>query len=53
VIIENCAHPDYRPALADYFQRAKEDSCGQQSPSLPGEALSWHRRFMETGSMRG
>jgi len=53
VIIENCAHPDYRPALADYFRRAKEHSYGQQSPSLPGEALSWHQRFMETGSMRG
>jgi len=52
-IIENCAHPDYRPALADYFRRAKEHSYGQQSPSLPGEALSWHQRFMETGSMRG
>ena len=25
VIIENCAHPDYRPALADYFRRAKQD----------------------------
>lgn len=53
VIIKNCAHPDYQPALADYFQRAKEHSYGQQSPSLPGEALSWHQRFMETGSMGG
>ena len=51
-IIENCAHSDYRPALADYFRRAKEHSYGQQSPSLPGEALSWHQRFIETGSMR-
>jgi succinyl-CoA:acetate CoA-transferase len=51
IIIENCAHPDYRPALADYFRRAKEHSYGQQSPSLPGEALSWHQRFIETGSM--
>nr|WP_249731210.1 acetyl-CoA hydrolase/transferase family protein [Chelatococcus sp. HY11] len=52
VIIENCAHPDFRPALADYFQRAREHSYGQQSPCLPGEALSWHQRFIETGSMR-
>ncbi|WOJ91539.1 acetyl-CoA hydrolase/transferase family protein [Methylocapsa polymorpha] len=50
-IIENCSHPNYRPALADYFRRAKEHSYGQQSPSLPGEALSWHQRFIETGSM--
>ena len=51
VIIENCAHPDYRPALLDYFRRARAHSYGQQSPSLPGEALSWHQRFIETGSM--
>ncbi|CAH1658979.1 Succinyl-CoA:acetate CoA-transferase [Hyphomicrobiales bacterium] len=52
VIIENCAHPDFRPALADYFRRAREHSYGQQSPCLPGEALSWHQRFIETGTMR-
>jgi succinyl-CoA:acetate CoA-transferase len=50
-IIENCAHPDYRPALSDYFRRARDHSYGQQSPTLPGEALSWHQRFIETGSM--
>lgn len=52
VIIDNCAHPDYRPALNDYFRRAREHSYGQQSPSLPAEALSWHQRFIETGTMR-
>ncbi len=51
-IIANCAHPDYRPALADYFRRAKQGSYGQHAPTLLGEALSWHRRFIETGSMR-
>lgn len=52
VIIENCAHPDYRPDLNDYFRRAQEGSYGQQSPSLLNEALSWHQRFIETGSMK-
>ena len=52
-IIGNCAHPDYRPALTDYFRRARSHSYGQQSPCLPGEALSWHQRFIDTGSMRG
>ena len=52
LIIDRCAHPDDRPALADYYARARVGSYGQQSPSLPGEALSWHQRFMETGSMR-
>ncbi|MDR3469400.1 MAG: acetyl-CoA hydrolase/transferase family protein [Xanthobacteraceae bacterium] len=51
-IIDTCAHPDYRPALADYFQRAREKSYGQHAPSLLNEALSWHQRFIETGSMR-
>ncbi|WP_458752589.1 acetyl-CoA hydrolase/transferase family protein [Sphingobium xenophagum] len=51
VIIEKCAHPDYRPALADYYRRARGGSYGQQSPSLPGEALSWHQRYIDTGSM--
>ncbi|WP_448956676.1 acetyl-CoA hydrolase/transferase family protein [Labrys neptuniae] len=52
VIIENCAHPDYKTELFDYFRRARGHSYGQQSPSLPGEALSWHQRFIDTGSMR-
>ena len=51
LIIENCVHPDYRPALVDYYRRAREGSYGQQSPSLPGEALSWHQRFLNTGTM--
>ncbi len=53
VIIENCAHPDYRPGLADYFRRAQAGSYGGHAPSLLNEALSWHQRFVETGSMLG
>ncbi|MFA5962729.1 MAG: acetyl-CoA hydrolase/transferase family protein [Sphingomonas sp.] len=51
LIIERCAHPSYRPMLADYYARARAGAYGQQSPSLPGEALSWHQRFIDTGSM--
>lgn len=50
-IIANCAHPTYRPLLEDYYRRARAGSYGQQSPSLLGEALSWHLRYVETGSM--
>jgi succinyl-CoA:acetate CoA-transferase len=53
VIIENCAHPTYRPHLQDYFKRALAGSYGLQTPTLPAEALSWHERFIETGSMLG
>ena len=52
VIIANCAHPDYRPLLEDYYARARRGSFGQQSPSLLTEALSWHQRFVDTGSMQ-
>jgi succinyl-CoA:acetate CoA-transferase len=51
-MIENCAHPDYRPGLEDYFQRALKESYGLQTPVLLDEALSWHRRYLETGTMR-
>lgn len=51
-IIANCAHPDFRPALQDYFARARANSYGQQTPTLLDEALSWHQRFINTGSMR-
>lgn len=40
LVIDNCAHPDYRPMLADYFERAQRGSYGQHAPSLLTEALS-------------
>ncbi len=52
VVIENCAHPTYRPLLQDYFDRAMRDSRGKHTPHLLREALSWHERFLETGDMR-
>ncbi|MFC4255186.1 succinate CoA transferase [Altererythrobacter xixiisoli] len=52
LIINNCAHPDFRPMLQDYYDRASRDSYGKHSPSLLTEALSWHQRFVQTGSMR-
>ena len=51
VIIDKCAHPDYRPMLQDYFDRARSQGA-QHTPHLLTEALSWHQRFVETGDMR-
>ncbi|MHC3126704.1 acetyl-CoA hydrolase [Brevundimonas sp. GN22] len=51
VIINNCAHPMYRDMLQDYYDRALTSSYGLQSPHMLTEALSWHQRFIETGSM--
>ena len=50
-IIENCAHPDYRPALREYFRRALELSPGKQTPHLLDESLGWHQRFIRRGHM--
>lgn len=50
-IIENCAHPDYRPMLLDYLERAEAGKFKHQ-PHLIGESLSWHDRFLKTGSMK-
>lgn len=51
-IIDTCAHPDYRDQLEDYYQRALKASAGLHTPHLLGEALSWHQRFLETGTMK-
>ncbi|GAA0769507.1 acetyl-CoA hydrolase/transferase family protein [Ideonella azotifigens] len=51
LIIERCAHPDYRPALRDYCQRALAGSPGKHTPHLLEEALSWHVRYLRSGSM--
>lgn len=49
-IIENCAHPDFKDELMDYFERAC-DSSALHTPHILKEALAWHTRFIETGSM--
>ena len=51
-IINNCAHPDYRPLLLDYYNRALEATKGAQTPHLLDEALSFHQRFVKTGTMQ-
>ena len=50
-IIDNCAHPNFRAALDDYFERALATSWGKHTPHLLDEALSWHSRFLTDGTM--
>ena len=52
LIIENCAHPDYRPMLREYYEHALKVSAGKHTPHDLTQALSWHQRFLETGSMK-
>lgn len=52
VIIRNCAHPDYQPMLMDYLERGEKATGFAHTPHLLNEALSWHNRFLETGTMK-
>jgi succinyl-CoA:acetate CoA-transferase len=51
IVIDNCAHPDFRPALRDYYRRALELSPGKHTPHLLTEAFSWHTNYLLTGRM--
>jgi succinyl-CoA:acetate CoA-transferase len=51
-IIEHCAHPDYRDALNAYFERALAGARAKHTPHLLDEALSWHARYLDRGTMR-
>jgi len=48
LIIENCAHPDYRPILRDYVKRGGN---GHSVQSL-GAVFGMHLSYDETGDMR-
>lgn len=50
VIIENCAHPDYKDLLLDYYNLAAAQ--GGHTPHILGEAFSFHQRLAEKGSMK-
>jgi succinyl-CoA:acetate CoA-transferase len=47
VLIENCAHPDFQPALHDYFRRALSGSPGKHTPHLLREVFEWHLRAQQ------
>ena len=50
-IIENCAHPDYRPQLLSYFETACSATGGAQTPQLLDRCFAFHQRLRETGTM--
>ena len=47
-IIENCAHPDYKPLLREYLKMGKFG----QTPHTLQAAFAFHVAFNETGDMR-
>ena len=52
VMIDKCAHPNYRAALQEYLDRATASSSGKHTPHLIEESLSWHARYLQDGTMR-
>lgn len=50
-IIENCAHPDYKPLLREYFDTS-EHEVGGHSPNIIEESVFWHVRYRQKGSMK-
>lgn len=48
LIIENCAHPGYRPLLREYLARCPKS----QTPADLKNAFAFHEAFMQTGDMR-
>jgi succinyl-CoA:acetate CoA-transferase len=51
-IINNCAHPEYKEKLQDYLNRAEQECKFKHQPHILSEALSWHDKFLKTGSMK-
>ncbi|CAF4509563.1 unnamed protein product, partial [Rotaria sp. Silwood2] len=51
LIIDKCAHPMYKDLLKEYFQHAERVTFGHHTPHDLKQALSWHIRLQETGSM--
>ena len=47
-IIENCAHPDYRPLLREYLNNAPVG----HTPADLYNSFAFHEAFLETGDMR-
>lgn len=52
VIINNCSHPNFKDKLNDHYNNVLVKSKSKHTPHLLEEALSWHRKFLETGSMK-
>ncbi|MNH29677.1 Succinyl-CoA:coenzyme A transferase [compost metagenome] len=52
LIIDNCAHPDYRQQLWAYYQAAVEKTGNHHTPHILEEALSWHVHLAKAKTMK-
>lgn len=54
-IIKQCAHPDYKPILQDYFDKAEFECLRKgmgHEPHLLFNAFDMHKSLQDTGSMK-
>jgi acetyl-CoA hydrolase/succinyl-CoA:acetate CoA-transferase len=51
-IIDQCAHPDYRPLLTEYLEYGLRHAPARHTPHVLDRAFEFHIRFRETGTMR-
>jgi succinyl-CoA:acetate CoA-transferase len=51
LIIEKCAHPDFRAQLTDYLECSIKNFPGHEPVTLT-RAFEMHERFRKTGTMK-
>ncbi|MBE6478340.1 MAG: acetyl-CoA hydrolase/transferase family protein [Propionibacteriaceae bacterium] len=51
-IIENCAHPDYKAQLTEYYEAALKSSKAKHTPHDLAHSFDFHRSFLENGTMK-
>jgi len=55
VIIEKCAHPDYKPILMDYLKAATDECLQSQSahePHMLEKVFKMHNNLKKNGTMK-
>jgi acetyl-CoA hydrolase len=55
VVIDKCVHPDYKPIMQEYFDRAKRECTASMSahePHLLRRAFKMQQNFCEKGTMK-
>lgn len=52
VIIDKCAHPEYREYLHDYLARSTAETKGSHEPHMLKEVYKMHMNLAEKGTMR-
>lgn len=52
LLIDRCAHPDYRPMLREYARQAQLCATAKHTPHDLAHAFDMHVRYLRTGTMK-